>query len=235
MVNEGKLAPMNVHLAIDYLRQRTWAAFDETVEISVNLGVDPRKPNQAIKGVARLPHGTGKQVRVCVFASGADAQSALEAGADVVGAEDLVERVQKGDMPFDTVIATPEMMPLVGKIGKILGPKGLMPNPKMGSVTKDVARAIKAAKAGAVQFRVEKAGIIQAGIGKLSFKNDELLNNLRSFMVAVSDAKPEGLKGKYIMTVSLSSTMGPGIPLDAANCDPSSAKFILDPSKMGSL
>ena len=127
-----KIAPMNIHLAVDYLRERTWAAFDETVDIAVNLGVDPRKPNQAIKGVAKLPHGTGKIVRVCVFASGADAQAALEAGADVVGAEDVVERVQKGDMPFDTVIATPEMMPMVGKIGKILGPKGLMPNPKMG-------------------------------------------------------------------------------------------------------
>ena len=127
-----KIAPMNVHLAVDYLRERTWAAFDETVDIAVNLGVDPRKPNQAIKGVAKLPHGTGKVVRVCVFASGADAQAAIEAGADVVGAEDVVERVQKGDMPFDTVISTPEMMPMVGKIGKILGPKGLMPNPKLG-------------------------------------------------------------------------------------------------------
>jgi large subunit ribosomal protein L1 len=170
-----------------------------------------------------------------VFAAGADAQAAKDAGADVVGSSDLVERVQKGDMPFDTVIATPDMMSLVGKIGKILGPKGMMPNPKMGSVTKDVAKAIKAAKAGAVQFRVEKAGIVQAGIGKLSFDREQLLENIRSFMVAVSDSKPEGLKGKYLLSVHLSSTMGPGIPVDISNVDPSSAKFMLDPTKMGAM
>lgn len=188
-----------------------------------------------LQGVARLPHGTGKIVRVCVFASGQDAADALNAGADVVGAEDLVARIQKGDMPFDTVIATPEMMSLVGKIGRILGPRGMMPTPKMGSVTKDVAKAVKLAKAGAVQFRVEKAGIVQAGIGKLSFSNEDLLNNLRAFMVAVSDAKPEGMKGKYIQSVHLSSTMGPGVPIDRGNVDPSNAKFMLDPSKMSSI
>jgi large subunit ribosomal protein L1 len=148
--------------------------------------------------VARLPHGTGKIIRVCVFANGQDVADALNAGADVVGAEDLVARIQKGDMPFDTVIATPEMMALVGRIGRILGPRGMMPTPKMGSVTRDVAKAVKLAKAGAVQFRVEKAGIIQAGIGKLSFSNEQLLNNIRAFMVAVSDAKPEGMKGIYL-------------------------------------
>jgi large subunit ribosomal protein L1 len=172
--------------------------------------------------VARLPHGTGKKVRVCVFASGADAIAAKEAGADVVGAEDLVASIQAGELPFDTVIATPEMMS-----------RGMMPNPKMGSVTKDVAKAIKAAKAGAVQFRVEKAGIIQVGIGKLSFPNEDLLDNLRAFMVAVTDAKPEGLKTKYILGVNISSTMGPGIKIETANVDPTNAKFMLDPSKMG--
>jgi large subunit ribosomal protein L1 len=182
-----------------------------------------------------LPAGTGKKVRVGVFASGADAQAAIEAGADVVGSEDLVERVQKGEIPFDTVIATPEMMSIVGKIGRILGPRGLMPNPKMGSVTKDVAKAIKAAKAGAVQFRVEKAGIVQAGIGKVSFKSEDLLDNIRSFMVAITDSKPEGLKGKYIKSVHISSTMGPGITIETANVDPSSAKFMLDPKKMGGI
>mmetsp|Transcript_1988 Transcript_1988/g.2105 ORF Transcript_1988/g.2105 Transcript_1988/m.2105 type:complete len:295 (-) Transcript_1988:26-910(-) len=230
-----QLTELNVHLAIVKLREQAWAKFDETVEIAVNLGVDPRKPNQSVKGVARLPHGTGKIIRVCVFANGQDVADALNAGADVVGAEDLVARIQKGDMPFDTVIATPEMMALVGRIGRILGPRGMMPTPKMGSVTRDVAKAVKLAKAGAVQFRVEKAGIIQAGIGKLSFSNEQLLNNIRAFMVAVSDAKPEGMKGKYIQMVHISSTMGPGVAIDRGNVDPSNAKFMLDPSKIGNL
>jgi large subunit ribosomal protein L1 len=188
-----------------------------------------------LQGVAKLPHGTGKKVRVAVFASGADATEALAAGADIVGAEDLVARIQKGEMLFDTVIATPEMMSMVSKIGRILGPRGMMPNPRMGTVTKDVAKAIIAAKKGAVQFRVEKAGIIQVGIGKLSFSNAELLDNIRSFMVAVSDSKPEGLKGKYIEAVSIGSTMGPGVEITTQNVDPSNPKFMLDPTKMGNL
>lgn len=166
---------------------------------------------------------------------GADATAAVAAGADIVGAEDLILRVQKGELPFDIVIATPEMMSQVSKIGKILGPRGMMPNPKMGTVTKDVGKAIASAKAGAVQFRVEKNGIVQAGIGKLSFTDEQLLENLRSFMVAVSDAKPEGLKSKYIETVHIASTMGPGVEITTQNVDPSNAKFMLDPTKMGKM
>ena len=187
------------------------------------------------QGVAKLPHGTGKVVRVAVFAAGADATAALAAGADIVGGADLVASIQKGEMPFDTVIATPEMMSTVAKIGRILGPRGLMPNPRMGTVTKDVGKAIIAAKRGAVQFRVDKSGIIHVGVGKLSMSNSQLLDNIRSFMVAVSDSKPEGLKGKYIEAVSVSSTMGVGIPIAPQNVDPSSPKFMLDPTKMGIL
>lgn len=174
-------------------------------------------------------------MRVAVFAAGADATEALAAGADIVGGADLVARIQKGDMPFDTVIATPEMMSTVAKIGRILGPRGLMPNPRMGTVTKEVGKAIIAAKKGAVQFRVDKSGIIHVGVGKLSMSNSQLLDNIRSFMVAVSDSKPEGLKGKYIEAVSVSSTMGAGIPIATQNVDPSSPKFMLDPAKMGVL
>lgn len=187
------------------------------------------------QGVAKLPHGTGKKIRVAVFATGADATEALAAGADIVGAEDLVATIQKGEMLFDTVIATPEMMTMVSKIGRILGPRGMMPNPRMGTVTKDVGKAIIAAKKGAVQFRVEKAGIIQVGIGRLSFSNIQLLDNIRSFMVAVSDSKPDGLKGKYIQSVSVGSTMGPGVEITTQNVDPSSPKFMLDPTKMGNV
>ena len=188
--------------------------------------MDPRKPNQSINGVARLPHGVGKVVRVGVFASAEGAVAAIKAGADFVGAEDFLLRIQGGDLPFDTIISTPDMMPMVSKIGKILGPRGLMPNPKMGTVTNDLARAVATAKAGAVQFRVEKKGIVHAGIGKLSFSNEALLENIRSFMIAVADAKPEGLKGVYINQVFLSSTMGPGILVELPSVDPNSAKFM---------
>lgn len=218
--------PLNINDAVEKLREVAWAKFDETVELSINLNVDPRKPNQSVKGVARLPNGAGKVVRVAVFATADDAIAAKEAGADLVGAEDLVARVLGGDLAFDTVIATPEMMSMVSKIGRVLGPRGLMPNPKMGTVTKEIGRAVKAAKAGAVQFRVEKRGIVQAGVGKLKFTNQALLENIRSFMIAVADAKPEGLKGQYFKTVHISSTMGSSLVCDVPSVDPNSAKFM---------
>lgn len=216
----------NVNDAVVKLREASWAKFDETVELAVSLNLDPRKPNQSIKGVARLPHGVGKVVRVAVFATAENATAAKQAGADVVGTEDLLARIQSGDMPFDTIIATPDMMSMVSKIGKVLGPRGLMPNPKMGTVTNDVAKAVKTAKAGAVQFRVEKKGIVQAGVGKLSFSNEALLENIRAFMIAVADVKPEGLKGAYMNQIYLSSTMGPGILVELPSADPNSAKFM---------
>lgn len=230
--NLQKLQPQNIYDAIDIVKKSNWAKFDESVEIIVNLGVDPRKPNQAIKGVAKLPHGVGKIVRVAVFAQGSDVQAAKDAGADAVGSDELVARVQAGDFPFDSVIATPEMMPTLGKIGKLLGPKGLMPNPKMGTVTKDVAKAVKASKAGAVQFRVEKKGIIQACIGKVSFTKEKLLENIRSMMVAIGDSKPEGIKGKYYLVGHIKSTMGRSIPIDVATIDPTNGRFMLDPTKV---
>lgn len=226
---------LNINIAVELVKELSWAKFDETVEISINLDVDPRKPNQSIKGVATLPRGTGKTVRVGVFAQGADAQSALDAGADVVGAEDLIARIQGGDIPFDRVLATPDVMQMVSKIGKILGPRGLMPNPKLGTVTKDISKAVKAAKAGNVQFRVDKQGIVQAGVGKSSFSKEALLDNIRSFMLAISDSKPEGFKGKYISAVHIGSTMGPGLQIDVANVDPSSPKFMLDPTLLSKL
>lgn len=226
------LQNVNIHEAVAKVKQYATARFDETVEIAVNLGLDPRKPNQSIKGVARLPFGNGKKIRIGVFATGPDAEAAVSAGADVVGSNDLIEKIQAGEIPFDRVIATPEMMAMVSKVGRILGPRGLMPNPKMGTVTKDIARAVKQAKEGAVQFRVEKKGIVQAGVGKVSFTPEALLENIRSFMVAVLDAKPEGLKGKYLLRAHISSTMGPGITLDVQSVDPSNAKFMLDPSKL---
>jgi len=228
--HKAAIPEQNIHYAIEIVKESAWAKFDETVEIAVNLGVDPRKPNQSIKGVAVLPNGTGKTVRVAVIATGQDAHEAKLAGADAVGAEDLIARIQAGDIPFDRVIATPEVMSMVGKIGKILGPRGLMPNPKMGTVTKDVAKAIKAARAGTVQFRVEKNGIIQAGIGKVSFSIEKLVENIRSLMVAIADVKPENYKGKYILSASLCSTMGPGVPIELGTIEPSSAKFMLHPS-----
>ena len=200
--------------AIRLIKERANAKFDETIEIAMNLGVDPRHADQMVRGVAELPAGTGKQVRVAVFAKGEKAEEAKAAGADIVGAEDLVEQIQKGEINFDTAIATPDMMPLVGRLGKILGPRGLMPNPKVGTVTPNVGEAVKRAKAGAVQFRVEKAGIVHAGIGKASFDEDKIAQNVKAFVDAVLKAKPEGAKGAYIKGVALSSTMGPGVKVD---------------------
>lgn len=203
------------------------AKFDETVEISVNLGVDPRKPGQNIRSTTVLPNGTGKAIRVAVFAADADAATAEAAGADLVGADDLIDQVSKGVIEFDRCVATPAMMPKLGKIARILGPRGLMPNPKLGTVTTDVAKGVKMLKGGQVQFRTEKTGIVHAGIGKASFKEEALAENVRSFMVALANLKPEGQKGTYIKGVSLSSTMGPGFTVDVANVDPASARFML--------
>jgi large subunit ribosomal protein L1 len=200
--------------AVKMIKTRASAKFDETVEIAINLGVDPRHADQMVRGVVNLPNGTGRNVRVAVFAKDAKAEEARKAGADVVGAEDLVEEVQKGNINFDRVIATPDMMPLVGRLGKILGPRNLMPNPKVGTVTMDVAGAIKGAKGGAVEFRVEKAGILHAGVGKVSFTEDALLENIRAFADAVTRAKPAGAKGTYVKRVAVSTTMGPGVHVD---------------------
>jgi large subunit ribosomal protein L1 len=202
--------------ALKLVKQRATAKFDETIEVAMNLGVDPRHADQMVRGVCNLPNGSGRKVRVAVFAKGAKAEEAKKAGADIVGAEDLVETVSKGTIEFDRAIATPDMMGLVGRLGKVLGPRGLMPNPKVGTVSMDVAGAVKAAKGGAVEFKVEKAGIIQAGIGKASFTEDQLAGNIRAFVDAVVKARPAGAKGTYVKKVSLSSTMGPGLKLDLA-------------------
>ncbi|MGI9514684.1 MAG: 50S ribosomal protein L1 [Anderseniella sp.] len=207
----------SVDEAVKMVRERAVAKFDETIELAMNLGVDPRHADQMVRGVVALPAGTGRNVRVAVFARDAKADEAKEAGADIVGAEELVEKVQKGDIDFDRAIATPDMMPLVGRLGKVLGPRNLMPNPKVGTVTPDVAAAVKAAKGGSVEFRVEKAGIIHAGVGKASFKEDQLLENVKAFIDAVSRAKPSGSKGTYIKRISVSSTMGPGLKIDVAS------------------
>ncbi|MCI5045964.1 MAG: 50S ribosomal protein L1 [Aquisalinus sp.] len=204
----------SVDEAVKLIKENATAKFDETVEISMNLGVDPRHADQMVRGVVNLPNGTGRSLRVAVFAKDDKAEAAKAAGADVVGAEDLMERVQGGELDFDRVIATPDMMPLVGRLGKVLGPKGLMPNPKVGTVTPDVAKAVKDAKGGAVQFRVEKAGIIHAGVGKASFAENALGENIKAFIDAVNKAKPSGAKGTYIKKVSVSSTMGPGLRVD---------------------
>ena len=203
--------------AVKMIKERAVAKFDETIELAMNLGVDPRHADQMVRGVVALPAGPGRDVRVAVFARDAKAEEAKAAGADIVGAEDLVEKVQKGEIDFDRAIATPDMMPLVGRLGKVLGPRNLMPNPKVGTVTPDVAGAVKAAKGGSVEFRVEKAGIIHAGVGKASFKEDQLLENVKAFIDAVSRAKPSGSKGTYIKRVSVSSTMGPGLKIDVAS------------------
>ena len=203
--------------AVKMVKERAVAKFDETIELAMNLGVDPRHADQMVRGVVALPAGTGRDVRVAVFARDAKAEEAKAAGADIVGAEDLVEKVQKGEIDFDRAIATPDMMPLVGRLGKVLGPRNLMPNPKVGTVTPDVAGAVKAAKGGSVEFRVEKAGIIHAGVGKASFKEDQLLENVKAFIDAVSRAKPSGSKGTYIKRVSVSSTMGPALKIDVAS------------------
>jgi large subunit ribosomal protein L1 len=193
------------------------AKFDETIEISMNLGIDPRHADQTVRGMLSLPNGTGKTLRVAVFAKGAKAEEAKAAGADIVGAEDLAELVQGGRMDFDRCIATPDMMALVGRLGKVLGPRGLMPNPKLGTVTMDVKGAVQAAKAGQVEFRAEKAGIVHAGIGKASFPEEKILENARAFIEAIQRAKPAGAKGTYVKKVSLSSTMGPGVKVDVAS------------------
>jgi large subunit ribosomal protein L1 len=203
--------------AIRLVKSNARAKFDETIEIAMNLGIDPRHADQMVRGVVGLPNGTGKTVRVGVFARGAKAEEALAAGADVVGAEDLAAKVQEGVIEFDRCIATPDMMALVGRLGKVLGPRGLMPNPKLGTVTMDVKGAVSAAKAGQVEFRAEKAGIIHAGIGKASFDEGKLVENARAFIEAIQRAKPSGAKGTYLKKVSLSSTMGPGLKVDIAS------------------
>ncbi|QKC84079.1 50S ribosomal protein L1 [Mesorhizobium sp. NZP2077] len=202
--------------ALKLLKDRSSVKFDETVEVAMNLGVDPRHADQMVRGVVNLPNGTGRSVRVAVFARGDKAEEAKAAGADIVGAEDLVDIVQKGTIDFDRCIATPDMMPLVGRLGKVLGPRGMMPNPKVGTVTTDVAAAVKASKGGAVEFRVEKAGIVHAGVGKVSFDVKALEENIRAFTDAVTKAKPAGAKGNYVKKVSVTSTMGPGLKLDVS-------------------
>ena len=203
--------------AIKMVKARASAKFDETVEIAINLGVDPRHADQMVRGVVNLPNGTGKTVRVAVFAKDAKADEAKAAGADIVGAEDLMEAIQGGKIDFDRCIATPDMMPLVGRLGKILGPRNLMPNPKVGTVTPDVAGAVKAAKGGAVEYRVEKAGILHAGVGKVSFSEEALLQNIKAFTDAVQKSKPAGAKGTYVKKVAVSSTMGPGVHVEPAS------------------
>src|SRR5215210_5620764 len=202
--------------ALGIVKANATARFDETIEVALNLGVDPRHADQMVRGVVSLPKGTGKTVRVAVFAKGAKADEAKEAGADVVGAEDLMETVQGGQIDFDRVIATPDMMGVVGRLGKVLGPKGLMPNPKLGTVTMDVAKAVSDAKGGQVEFRVEKAGIVHAGIGKASFPEADLQENFRAFVDAIIRNKPTGAKGKFVHKVSVSSSMGPGLKVDLA-------------------
>jgi large subunit ribosomal protein L1 len=208
--------PVRVDEAVKQIKSRASAKFDETVEIAMNLNIDPRKPDQNLRGTVMLPHGTGKSVRVGVFARGDKAKEAEAAGADVVGAEDLVEKVQGGQIDFDRAIATPDMMALVGRLGKILGPRGLMPNPRLGTVTQDVTEAVKAAKGGQVEFRAEKAGIVHAGVGKASFTDDALIDNVRAFVGAITRNRPSGVKGTYIKRVALSSSMGPAVKVDPA-------------------
>ena len=209
--------PYDLDAAIKTIKENATAKFDETVEISLRLGVDPRHADQMVRGVVALPHGTGKEVRVAVFAKGDKVAEAEAAGADIVGAEDLMESIQKGQIDFDRCIATPDMMAVVGRLGKILGPRGLMPNPKLGTVTFDVAQAVQAAKAGQVEFRVEKAGIVHGGVGKVSFTDDALADNVRTFVDAIVKAKPSGAKGTYLKGASLSSTMGPGLKFNVSS------------------
>ena len=203
--------------AVSLVKDRAQAKFDETVEVAFNLGVDPRHADQMVRGVVNLPNGTGRSVRVAVFARGDKAEEAKAAGADIVGAEDLVEIVQGGTIDFDRCIATPDMMPLVGRLGKVLGPRGMMPNPKVGTVTPDVKAAVQASKGGAVEFRVEKAGIVHAGVGKASFDAGALEENIRAFADAINKAKPSGAKGAYVKRVAVSSTMGPGVKIDPSS------------------
>src|SRR5499433_878093 len=214
-VDREKLYPLAE--AIKMVKERAKSKFDETIEIAFNLGVDPRHADQMVRGVVNLPNGSGRTLRVGVFARGAKAEEAKAAGADVVGAEDLVEKVGKGEIDFDRCIATPDLMPLVGRLGKVLGPRGIMPNPKVGTVTMDVTNAVKGAKGGSVEFRVEKAGIVQAGVGKASFPADHLVQNIKAFADAVQKARPAGAKGTFISRVAISSTMGPGVKVEPAS------------------
>ncbi|WP_417486450.1 50S ribosomal protein L1 [Maricaulis sp.] len=202
--------------AVAHVKTNAKAKFDETIELAINLGVDPRHADQMVRGVCNLPNGTGRSVRVAVFAKGPKAEEATKAGADVVGAEDLMEQIQGGNINFDKVIATPDMMPLVGRLGKVLGPRGMMPNPKVGTVTMDVTKAVNDSKGGAVEFRVEKAGIIHAGVGKASFTEKALAENVRALVDAIVKAKPSGAKGLYVRRIALSSTMGPGVKIDTS-------------------
>ena len=212
-------ADVTVEEAVALVKANATAKFDETVEITVNLGVDPRHADQMVRGVVGLPNGTGKSVRVAVFARGPKAEEAQAAGADIVGAEDLMETIQGGTIDFDRCIATPDMMPVVGRLGKILGPRNLMPNPKVGTVTMDVKAAVEAAKGGEVQFKVEKAGVIHAGVGKASFDEGKLVENIRAFVDAVQKAKPAGAKGAYMKKIAISSTMGPGVSVNVDNAN----------------
>ncbi len=207
----------SVEEAVKLVKERAKAKFDETIEMAFNLGIDPKHADQNVRGVISLPHGTGKTVRVAVFAKGEKAEAAKKAGADIVGADDLAEKVQAGQMDFDRVIASPDMMVTVGKLGKVLGPRGLMPNPKLGTVTNDVAEAVKAAKGGQVEYRAQKEGIVHAGVGKASFTEQALVENVKALFNAVNRAKPAGAKGTYLKKVSISSTMGPGLKLDVAS------------------
>ena len=214
-VEQDKL--YGIEEAVKLVKDAAKAKFDETIEIAMNLGVDPRHADQMVRGVVNLPNGSGRTVRVGVFARGAKAEEAKAAGADVVGAEDLVEKVTNGNIDFDRCVATPDMMPLVGRLGKVLGPRGMMPNPKVGTVTMDIATAVKGAKGGSVEFRVEKAGIVQAGVGKASFSEDKLVENIKAFADAVQKAKPAGAKGHFIQKVAVSSTMGPGVKIEPSS------------------
>lgn len=210
-------ADLTVEEAVALIKGSSNAKFDETIEIAMNLGIDPRHADQMVRGVVGLPNGTGKDVRVAVFARGPKAEEAQAAGADIVGAEDLMEIVQGGKIDFDRCIATPDMMPVVGRLGKVLGPRNLMPNPKVGTVTMDVAAAVKAAKGGEVQFKAEKGGVVHAGVGKVSFDEAKLVENIRAFVSAVAKAKPAGAKGSYMQKIALSSTMGPGVTVAVDN------------------
>lgn len=212
--------------SLRYVKCFANSSFDESVDVALNLGVDPRKPNQSVRGVVALPHGTGRQTRVAVFAKGDKADEARAAGAAVVGAEDLVELVQSGKLDFDRCIATPDMMPLVGRVARVLGPRGLMPNPKLGTITTDIAGAVKTAQQGQVEFRTNKQGCVHACVGKVSFTEEQLLDNLRALMVAIANAKPEGAKGRYIKSVFLNSTRGPSFGQDLRFVEPSSAFFM---------
>jgi large subunit ribosomal protein L1 len=207
-------AQLSVADAVARVKANATAKFDETIELAINLGVDPRHADQMVRGVCNLPNGTGRTVRVAVFAKGPKAEEATKAGADIVGAEDLMEQIQGGNINFDKVIATPDMMPLVGRLGKVLGPRGMMPNPKIGTVTMDVTKAVSDSKGGAVEFRAEKAGVVHAGIGKASFTEEALVENLRALMGAIMKAKPSGAKGAYVKRIGLCSTMGPGVKID---------------------